>query len=130
MTANSRNSARDVVNDSGHDDSRSPEHESGTEEPVSADHAEDLERLQKTRTLRLNHHRTSFSVDSSEVEGLVRKLSRRTTETEAAIGEEDSAVEHLEKIMGNIFGRSDADKRKHVGVIWKHLTVRALHAGN
>lgn len=61
------------------------------------------------------------------VDTLVRMLSRRTTGGDQSTSPED--YEHdLEEIMGDIFGPSDQDpsKRKHVGVIWKNLTVSRL----
>ena len=66
---------------------------------------------------------------NTDVDALVRMLSRRTTARSQQDGAEDDegeGYEHdLEEIMGGIFGSADDDvsKRKNVGVIWKHLTV-------
>jgi len=65
----------------------------------------------------------------TDVDALVRMLSRRTTARSQHDGTEDGEGEgdehDLEDIMGGIFGSADDDvsKRKNVGVIWKHLTV-------
>lgn len=69
---------------------------------------------------------------NTDVDALVRILSRRTTARSHTDGTEDGegeGYEHdLEDIMSGIFGSADDDvsKRKNVGVIWKHLTVPCL----
>ena len=72
---------------------------------------------------------TTSGRTNTDVDALVRMLSRRTTARSQQDGAEDDdgeGYEHdLEEIMGGIFGSADDDvsKRKNVGVIWKHLTV-------
>jgi hypothetical protein len=62
---------------------------------------------------------------NTDVDELVRILSRRTTTGgQSDISTNDYQAE-LEEIMGGIFGHSknDISRRKNVGVIWKHLSV-------
>jgi len=71
---------------------------------------------------------TSIRTDT-DVDALVRMLSRRTTTARSqqeGNEETDEGYENdLENIMGGIFGQADDDisKRKNVGIIWKHLNV-------
>jgi len=69
-----------------------------------------------------NRTMSTVSMRTEDFDLLVRRLSRRTTGVHSQ--DQDHEAE-LAEIMGGIFGRSDEDmsKRKHVGVIWKHLTV-------
>ena len=68
---------------------------------------------------------TTSNRTNTDVNTLVRMLSRRATGQDGT-DEDGEGYEHdLEDIMGGIFGNGDDDisKRKNVGVIWKHLTV-------
>ena len=70
--------------------------------------------------------KSTTSMVDGNVDTLVRILSRRTTTGDGDQSTSPEDYEHdLEEIMGDIFGPSDQDlsKRKHVGVIWKNLTV-------
>ena len=69
---------------------------------------------------------TTSNRTNTDVNNLVRMLSRRATGQDGTDDEDGEGYEHdLEDIMGGIFGNADDDisKRKNVGVIWKHLTV-------
>ena len=69
---------------------------------------------------------TTSNRTNTDVNTLVRMLSRRTTGQDGTDDDNGEGYEHdLEDIMGGIFGNGDNDisKRKNVGVIWKHLTV-------
>jgi hypothetical protein len=62
---------------------------------------------------------------NTDVDALVRILSRRTTTGGQSEVSADDYQAELEEIMGGIFGHSENDisRRKNVGVVWKHLSV-------
>jgi len=66
---------------------------------------------------------------NTDVDALVRMLSRRTTTGGQSDISADDYQAELEQIMGSIFGHSENDisRRKNVGVVWKHLSVHLAH---
>jgi ATP-binding cassette subfamily G (WHITE) protein 2 (SNQ2) len=110
-----------------HHENPSPHDSTPSDNASSADGFSPI-RSAPSKQLELTHSRSS-QLDRS----ISRFLSRRTT-THSGHGETDEDWAEIQRLMSRMFGRerqenSEEEKTRHVGVVWRHLTVKGVGLG-
>ncbi|KAI9796436.1 MAG: hypothetical protein M1835_004101 [Candelina submexicana] len=111
-----------------------------SDESLNEEKADDVTEFAPLKTNKSNdpNHRPGMKARTSNLteEDLFRVLSKRRTNASNATGsaEEGDEQAEIEKLMSRMFGRgrqqnSEEEKTRHVGVIFKGLTVKGMGLG-